>query len=188
MRRQQIWTKLLFLLHTVLLRLLHMCIHGTRYVILCLQACKVWYNNKTIIVMVALLWQRFLTVVVDLCFPTKQHASVLQCPKQPWWALLLLQLKQRFNFIYYVGLKLVCAVKDRFLWETYIAGSAIFSEFPGTFSEVKVAIKVYILYLKYLHFTIILHYYYPRLDHITYDYIIMLFEFMCICSYSIGLL
>ena len=61
----------------------------------------------------ALLWQRFLAVVVGL-------------------PLQLLQIKQSLNFIYYIGLKLVCAVKDGYLRETYIAGSATFSmTFPG---------------------------------------------------------
>ena len=80
----------------------------------------------------------------------------------------------------------MCAVKDRFLRETYIAGSAIFSvSFLETFQRLTSQLElIYCIH----SFTIILYHYYLCIDHIImYDYI-MLFEFMCIYSYSIVLL
>ena len=110
--------------------------------------------------------------------PTKQHASLLHCPKQPLWALLLLQLKQCFNFIYYIGLKLVCDVKDGFLWETYIAGSAIFSvRFLLTFSEIKVAIGVLLRYLQCYYYTISLLSLY-RSHYIWLYYVIWVYVYL----------
>ena len=109
--------------------------------------------------------------------PAKQHASLFQCPKQPYWALLLLQLKQCFNFIYYIGLKLVCAVNDG-LWETYIAGSAIFSvHFLLTFSEIKVAIGVLIWYLQFYYYTISLLSLY-RSHYIWLYYVIWVYAYL----------
>ena len=123
-RRQQIWTNLKNA-HTVLQRLLHICFHSTRYVRLCLQAYQVSFNNKTYIVMDAMLWERFLTVVVDLfmlatLIPQNNMpvcSNVQSCRNEPcccynWSKVLIL--------FYYIGLKLVCDVKDGF-WETYIA-------------------------------------------------------------------
>ena len=66
----------------------------------------------------------------------------------------------------------------------YIAGSAIiFVNFLETYSEVKSSLEL--IYCTY-SFTIVLYHYYLFIDHIIYDYI-MLFEFMCIYSYSIVL-